>query len=209
MPKRRFALQPGGPKALLVRWRGRLKDFEVEHEGRVWKLDRATVEQGATIALPDGARLAVQSVRRKWWSIALRDELRVERAGVPLPGSDGDPRVVCRRAARVIGIFGLLRVLFGGLWALFASGNAGFTVPVAGAGVLLLGLAVLAALGWRLPIALAAGVFALEVLVAFAVLYKQPNLGTLIQVLVIVHLVDAWRRTRPRPSIEALGAVFE
>ena len=61
----------------------------------------------------------------------------------------------------------------------------------------------------RLPVALAAGLLAAEVPLA-AVLDGPPNpLWLIIQVLVIVRLVRAWRRMAPREKRPSLAQVFE
>ncbi len=188
-----------------------MKDFEVAFREAAWKFDRAALATGATIVLPDGSSLLVRSVRRRWWSVGFRDELHIERDGVPVPGSDGDPRVLGRRAGAIIIFFGLLRVGLAALWLLFQRGGASRAFDlIAVEGVVLVVLGILAAFGRRLPVALAAGVFALEMVLA---LVNSPAVqnpaGLLIQVLVIVHLVLAWRRMAPRQRQPSLAQVFE
>ncbi len=119
MGKRRFALERGGPKDLRLRWRWRMKDFQVSLGDASWKLDRPSLETGATIVLPDGSSLFVRSVKRRWWSVGGRDELVIERDGIPIPGSDGDPRIIGRGAARLIILFALLRLGIVALLLLF------------------------------------------------------------------------------------------
>src|SRR5512138_1146217 len=106
MPKRKFALERGGPKQLRVSWRRGLRDFEVALDGAgAWRLEPAAVRAGAAVTLPGGATLRVQWVKRRWWSIGFRDALRLERDGVPVPGSDLDPRVVARGGGRLMLLF--------------------------------------------------------------------------------------------------------
>jgi hypothetical protein len=188
-----------------------LRDFEVALDGETWRLEPLALEIGAGIALPDGSRLFLKSVRRRWWSIGLRDELLVERDGVPLPGSDGDPRVIGRRAARLIGLFGVLSLGFGVALVRFDEASA---VPrpghlVALEGLVLIVLAVLAASGRRLPIALAAFMLLADSLLPFALGITARPMGLLIRGLVVAHLVGTWRRLRPRPTTAAIAAVFD
>ncbi|HEY6002395.1 MAG TPA: hypothetical protein VIV57_05925 [Anaeromyxobacter sp.] len=211
MAKRKYALERGGPKRLFVRWRRGFKDFEVAFEGKAWKLDPALLAGGASLTLADGSSLLVQRLKRRWWSIGLRDELHVERDGVPVPGSDGDPRVLGRRAASVLLLFGLLRVLFVGLWFTFQRVGGGGAVlnPVAAEGALLAVLGILAAFGLRLPVLLGAALLVAELLVSVASGLRVGPFALVIQVLVIVHLVRTWRRMRPRERQPSLASVFE
>jgi hypothetical protein len=207
MAKRKYALERGGPKRLFVRWRRGFKDFEVAFDGKAYELERRLLESGASLTLGDGSSLFVQRVKRRWWSIGFRDELRVDRDGVPVPGSDGDPRVVGRGAGGVLILFGLLRLLFLAPWLLFARSPAFLPVVAEGIGLTVLG--VLALLGLRLPVALGAGLLVAESL-ALVALGRVPNpAGVVIQVLVVVYLVRAWRRMRPRLPQPSLASVFE
>lgn len=220
MGRRRYALERGGPKELEVRWGWRRKAFAVSLGGATWNLERARVEAGAPITLPDGSSLALRWDRRRFWSISFRDELHVERNGVPLPGSDGDPRVIGRRAGRVLLLFGFLRVVFVGLWTVFdrsgpsrvgGLGALGGMMTVAGLGLMVLG--VLASFGARLPVLLGALLIGLEELVWLAGWpgngARLSPTGVVIQVLVIAHLVRAWRRMKPRAEQPSLASVFE
>ena len=211
MGRRRYALERGGPKRLELRWRRGLRDFEVVLDGNAWRVvDREALDAGATLTPPDGSSLRVQRVRRRWWSIALRDELLVERDGVAVPGSDGDPRVIARGAAGLVGLFGVLNLGFVGLSSVFTRGGGGPGMLVALEGLVLCVLAALAALGRRLPIALAAGFLAVDTLLPVLALGMTPNpLGLAIRALVVVHLYRAWRRMRPVVRPAGVAAVFE
>jgi hypothetical protein len=167
--------------------------------------------------LPDGSSLLVRLVKPAWWSVGRHRQLLVERDGMPLPGSDGHPLAVGRRAGRLILFLVVLRVLFFMLWRLFdqQGRSGGGSVGVFGALLpletpILLVLGIAALFGRRLPVALAAGLFALE---AFALLVASggvPNpFGLLIQVLVTVELVRAWREMAPRQRVPSLASVFE
>jgi hypothetical protein len=211
MAKRKYALERGGPKRLFLRWRRGFEDFEVTFEGKALRLERAVLEGGASVTLADGSSLFVQRVKRRWWSVGLRDELHLERNGVPVPGSDEDPRVLGRRAGSVLVFFGLLRFTFIGLWLAFqrgGGGGAGFLL-VAAEGVLLAAVGVVAAFGLRLPVIIGAGLLGAELIGAIGAGMTVAPLALLIQVLVIVHLVRSWRRMRPRPPQPSLASVFE
>lgn len=211
MASRSYALERGGPKVLRLTWGRGLRDFEVALGDRRLRLDPAAVRAGTSATLPDGSALHVRYARRSFWSIAFRDDLHVERDGVPVPGSDGDPRVIGRRAARVMAFFGLLRVGFLLLFHLFSRQPGGVPGPVQVvmlSGLALLVLAALAALGLRLAVALGAGLVGLEVGVAVATGVGATPVALLIQLLLVAHLASAWRRMRPRAPRPALGQVF-
>lgn len=219
MPARRYALERGGPKRLELRWKRGLRDFQVELDGQVWSLDRTAVIAGASITLPGGSSLFVHWVKRRWSSIALRDTLRVDKDGVPLPGTDEDPRVVGRRAASVVALFGLLRVFLVAIVVgvprtmspvTSRDGRDVVLGVVAAEGAVLVALAVAAAMGARAAVIAAAALLALEFVAAIAISGGgPPGLGTVIQALVIVHLYQCWRRMKPKVPTATLAAVFE
>ncbi len=212
MARRRYALERGGAKELELRWGFRKRDFEVSFRGSGWKLDRSQLKAGTTLVLPDGSSLLVRWVPPRWYSVAERESFLLDRDGVPVPGSDGDPRVLGRGAGWLVMVFALLRLLnLVGLAMDLERGMpvvpAFVAVAVSEAGLFALG--VLALLGKRLPVALAAGLLAAEVPLA-AVLDGPPNpLWLIIQILVLVRLVRAWRRMAPREKRPSLAQVFE
>jgi hypothetical protein len=133
-----------------------------------------------------------------------------------VPGSDEDPRVVGRRAASVVGLFGLLRLLLFGLWLAFrgdarpGSGLDPWLVVLTVEGATLLALAVAASLGARVAVAAAAALLALELAASLVVGGGRVGGGAvLIQVLVIVHLYQCWQRMKPKVPTANLAAVFE
>jgi hypothetical protein len=195
MNKLRLALERGGPKRLEVR-RGRGPDggLVLLDSTEVATFDPSRLDTGVSVALPDGSALRLERVPRRWWSVALRDELLVDRQGVPVPGSDGDPRTIGKRAARFIGIFGVLLILFGMLWELFSRSRNVSATPVMLEGVLLLVLAAVAAFGPRLPILLAALLLAADTVAVLALTGAFPPVGLVVRALIVVHLVRSWKR---------------
>ncbi len=203
MGRRRYALERGGPKRIRLRWPLlRLRRLEVTcDDGPTWTLDRRTALQGATLVLPDGSSLFVRYVKRPWYSVGLRDELAVERDGIPLPGSDGDPRVVGRRAGTLVFILGLLQLL-----AVAAVGGDSPSFPwLLGETVLVLLLGVLGFLGVRVAVLIAAALFALGLPLA---LVFTP-VGVVVQVAIVVNLFLAWRKMKPREKAPSLREIFE
>lgn len=213
MAKRSYALERGGPKSLKLRWGWGMRNFEVALGASTWKLDRPTLVAGATLVLPDGSSLLVKRPDRPWYSIEPRNSLVLERDGLPIPGSDADPRVIGRRA-------GGLMLLFGGAKALAMAAVLADTrskgepidptfaiIGLEGASLMVLGL--LAIFGRRLPVAIAAGLLAAEGLVALGTGGLPNSMGVMIQVLVIVHLWRAWKRMEPREKRPSLAQVFE
>lgn len=213
MAKRSYALERGGRKDLRLRWGWGMRNFEVALGASTWKLDRATLSAGATLVLPDGSSLLVKRPDRPWYSIEPRNSLVLERDGLPIPGSDADPRVIGRRAGGLILLFGGLRAI--AITAVLANARSKGepidpTFAVIGAeGAFLLVLGVLAMFGRRLPVVIAAGLLAAEGLVALGTGGLPNPMGVLIQALVIVHLWRAWKRMEPREKRPSLAQVFE
>jgi hypothetical protein len=203
--RRNYALERGGPKRLHLRWRFRHRGFQVTlDQGPAWTIERPSLLAGTTLVLPDGSSLHVRWVKRRWYSIGMRDELRVERDGVPVPGSDGDPRVIGRQVGGLLLVLALLRLL------LFAIALPSTRAPsnliglvLEGGAVLVLG--VLAWSGVRTAALIAAVLFGLEAVVA---LVAAPG-ATVIQALIAAHLIRAWRKMKPRARIQSLREIFE
>ncbi len=215
MPTRRFALERGGAKRLEVRWRFPRRDVRVALDGVPIgePLDRRTFQRGATLGLPDGTGLLVRWAKPEWWSVGLGAELRVERQGVPVPGSDGDPRTVGRRAARLAGFFGALFLAVGLVGSVLSGTDVAFGAAMAIEGAVLLVLAVLGGFGLRFPILAAAAVLAVDGAGQTAFLLAAgsfPNpLGLAIRAAVVVQLFRSWRRMRPLPPPVEYARVFE
>ena len=88
MPSRSFALETGGPKRLVISWKGLWKNINVTLDGKVLGTiaDQKELKAGRGFQLPDNSILQVQLVKK-----AMASELQVLRDGRPLPGSDSDP----------------------------------------------------------------------------------------------------------------------
>jgi hypothetical protein len=164
MAKRRLALESGGRKLLELHWQRGLRDFRVSVPGRAWTLDPSVVLAGTLLTLPDGSSLFIRIVKRCLWSGVFRDELLVARDGVPLPGSDGSPRLIAKRAMRMLVLFAFLRILFATLLTMLQRPGAGG--PNLGLmlleGLALLVLGVLAWFGLRTPVLLGAVLLGVE-----------------------------------------------
>jgi len=102
MPKKQFALEKGGPKRLLVSWKGMWKgmwkNITLELDGA----PLATAENKKMLIacqdfpIGDGTTLRVQLSRGHW------AELQLTRDGRPLPGSGADPEVHLKTAWGVL-----------------------------------------------------------------------------------------------------------
>ena len=198
MGKLRLALEPQGPKRVELRWRLGFRDFRVVLNDNIWPVERAPLDQGAYVQLPDGSVLMVKVVRRRWWSTAIRSDLHVELNGVPLPGSDGHSRVIVRRAARLVGALGLLEVLFAALLAAFTESRLQRSIAglVVLEGLMLLPLAGIGMFGMRVAILLAAILIAVDTVVAAGGAGVMNPAAILVRGLVIWNLLTAWNRAR-------------
>jgi hypothetical protein len=198
MGRRHYALERGGHRRLHLRWGLGHRDFRVAlDDAPEWSIDRASLLRGATLVLPDGTSLFVRYVRRPWYSVGQRHELRVERDGVPLPGSEGDPRRIGRQAAGLLLLLAALRL------AVLVVAPGELVPPAllaAEAGVVMV-LGVLAWLGIRPAVLLSAVLFLAEIPLV-------PGLLVL-QLLLAAYLLAAWRRMRPRVRAPNLREIFE
>jgi len=170
MGKRKFALERGGPKTLVVSWRRGWSDLAVELDGqRVLHVkDRAALGKGATAALPDGRGLRVALE-----SSVLAAELDVRIDGRPVPGSVNDPRKMIEDAATIVfvvaGVTFVLGVVAAAADVTFLQ-NLGLGWMAAGIG------ACLGLLGWLVrqkasatALAVAVGVLALDIVATIVV----------------------------------------
>jgi hypothetical protein len=111
MAKRRFALEPGGPKRLELSWGGFWKNFQVTLDGALVDTvegGQKRLKEGVELPLPDGSNLHIQIVQT-----AMIVELRVLRNGAPLPGSTSDPEQRVRNAAYLLYFLAGLNTLLG------------------------------------------------------------------------------------------------
>jgi hypothetical protein len=199
--RRHLALERGGPKRLRLRWPLGLRRLEVAlDEGTTWTVERPALRQGTILFLPGGASLFVRHVKRPWYSVGLRDELWVELDGVPVPGSDGDPRTLGRRAGALLVVLGLLQLPLAVALTRENRSGAWFLAQTS----LLLVLGVLSFLGVRRAVLAAAGLFVLSVPLALL-----APIFLLIHAAVVIRLVVFWRRMRPRVKTPNLGEIFE
>jgi len=169
-------------------------------EGPSWALDRPTLLEGAALVLPDGSTLFVRYVKRKWYTVGLRDELWVERDGLPVPGSDGDPRVIGRRVGGLVIFAALLRLAILAL-AGSAAVEIGWPWLLAAESGLLLVLGVLAWSGLRVAALLAGCLFVAEIVTFPA--------GLVLQLLFAAYCLIGWAKMKPRTRAPNLREIFE
>ena len=117
MPKRTFALEPGGQKCLGLSWEGYYKNVAVTLGDEVIGviLDREELNAGWQSVLPDGTVLHIQYVQK----FLPGAELRILRDGQPLPGSDSDPEIRFKKALSDVFFFAVFYILLGVIAALF------------------------------------------------------------------------------------------
>jgi hypothetical protein len=122
MPTKKYALEVGGPKRLVVSWGIGWKRFSVKFDGQeVVHLTDAydTISKGSTFPLPDGSAL-----QARLQSGRFGPKLLLDRGGKPVPGSDGVP--VPRWAYAFFALSALIPIvaLGGALPALLGSAGA-------------------------------------------------------------------------------------
>jgi hypothetical protein len=89
MPTKKYALEVGGPKRLVVSWAIGWKSFSVKFDGQeVARLANAydAILAGSKFSLPDGSTLEARLHEGRFGP-----KLHLDRGGKPVPGSDGVP----------------------------------------------------------------------------------------------------------------------
>jgi len=188
----RFALDKGGEKRLVLRWRGIWKNVEVLLDGQPLGEplpNFKALKRGADYPLPDGRTLHVRFVSGAFFAQGLT--LLID--GRPLAGTRQDPRTQIKLAAGMLyfvaGLSALLGIL--GMAGVKFLAFLGFSWPSLLAGVV---LAVLGFVGIRyrsrLAFAAAAALMVIDMIVALALTIdtqgRLPTTGIVIRVLIII-----------------------
>ena len=110
MPTKKFALEDEGPKRLELSWTGMFKNVDVRVDGASVGVvpDRAAMKEGRLFSLPDGSKLSV-----KLQQGAFNASLELLRNGLPVPGSDADPRTQVKVSGQLIYFIAALNALLG------------------------------------------------------------------------------------------------
>jgi hypothetical protein len=110
LPKQQLSLEPGGPKRLVITWKGLWRNTSVSLDGRELGVipDKDSLKAGRDFALPDGSGLHVQLHQRPY-----QTELQVLRNGQPLPGSASDPASKLKLSYGAIFFVAALNILLG------------------------------------------------------------------------------------------------
>jgi hypothetical protein len=116
MPKKSFALEPGGLKRLTITWQLFWRNLTVTLDDNQIGVvpTQAELVEGRTFPLPDGSILGVRLARTHSGA-----ELRVLRNDKPLPGSGYDPRVRLMQSYGILYFVGGFNFLLGILAVLF------------------------------------------------------------------------------------------
>lgn len=111
MPKQQFALEPGGPKRLVVEWKAAFNDAKVSVDGQVLGEfpRRKDFEAGGEWNLADGRRLEVSLKSRLFPGPTV--DITID--GVPLSGSNADPMTRLKNSAGIVFFVGGLTLLLG------------------------------------------------------------------------------------------------
>ncbi len=110
MAKQSFALEAGGPKRLVISWKGIYKEVNVSLDGTRLGIipNQKALSAGQEFRLADGSTIKVQLVSKVYGS-----ELRVLRNGQPLPGSASDPQTRLKNAYRMVYFVAGLNLVLG------------------------------------------------------------------------------------------------
>ncbi len=112
MPKLLYALEPGGPKNLVLSWGAFWKNFKVTLDDKL--IGEASSQQelsrGKAFALPDGSSL---EVKLKTNFGVVGPTLKVSRNGKPLPGRQGDLLQNINTARWLLFLLGGINAVFG------------------------------------------------------------------------------------------------
>ncbi len=202
----RFALEKGGEKRLLIRWRGIWKDVEVMLDGQPLGPplpNFKALKRGADYRLPDGRTLHVKFVT----GLFAQQGLTLLIDGRPVAGTSQDPHQQIKLAAGlmyfVAGLSALLGIL--GMAGVKFLAYLGFHWPSLVAGVLLALLGYLGVLyRSRLAFAIAAGLMVIDMILTLALSIESnariPSTGLFLRVMIILVIVRA---------IKAVGAAAD
>lgn len=192
MPKRTFALEPGGQLGLS--WEGYYKNVAVTLDDEVIGviLDREKLNAGWQSVLPDGTVLHIQYVQK----FLPGAELRILQDGQPLPGSDSDPEIRFKKALSDVFFFAGFYIFPGVIAALFhweslqTIGIRSNSI-IFGLAILLLGF--FAKRRWTAALIAAIFIVVLDVFLWLAFVISTDSnirlIGLLIRVLVIMSMV--------------------
>lgn len=204
--EQKFALDKGGDKRLLVRWKGIWKNVEVVLDGVVLGEpfpNFKALKQGGDFKLPDGRTLHVQFVTGAFAMQGLT--LLID--GRPLAGSSADPRMQIKLAAGLIyfvaGLSALLGIL--GMAGVKFLAYLGFHWPSLVGGILLGGLGFVGVrYKSRAAFAVAAGVMVVDTVLTLALSVQPrgqlPTAGLFLRVMIIVAIIR---------GIKAIGAAAD
>jgi hypothetical protein len=113
MPSNSFALEPGGPKRLVVSWGMGWKNFTIQLDGKeIGRIDGGmkAIKEGRSLSLPDGSNL---DIKLQSGSYGQLPSLVVLRDGKALPGSGGDPATKLKTTYQLIYIIAGLNIILG------------------------------------------------------------------------------------------------
>ncbi len=110
MPKKKFALEAGGPERLSLQWSGLWKNMQVELDGELLGTieNSAALKAGKDFQVPSGGTLSVQ-LKQSFGNT----ELQVLLNGEPLPGSASDPEQRFNTAVTLLMAIGGLNMVAG------------------------------------------------------------------------------------------------
>ncbi|MFO0745375.1 MAG: hypothetical protein U1F43_06845 [Myxococcota bacterium] len=193
--EKRFAIEKGGERRLLLRWRGFWKNIEVVLDGQSLGEpipDFKALRLGRGYPMPDGRMLFVQFENK-----FAGGGLAVTIDGRPLPGANNDPRTAIRTAAILLWVIAALNLVLG-LILTSAHGGRGpeLAIPIAVAAVLAgLGFAVFkyqsrAALLVAIILEVVDGVATIAMMSGGG---RIPTTGVIFRVFIIAALVRAYR----------------
>jgi hypothetical protein len=210
MPK--FALERGGPKRLEVSWKLTLNHISVSLDGQPAGTvqDLLKKPDGESLTLPDGSVLHLR-VRK-----TLLPMLLLNRNGLPVPGSPGDPHHQIQNASKLLWFICALNVMIGlaslvSPDSLLASlGGGGWAIlDGAGFGV----LAFFTGRRSRVAIALAIALYVVESLLVLGdtvAATGRANVGAIIvRVLFLMFLVRGWNGMKELAKGRAAPATHE
>jgi hypothetical protein len=200
MPDRSYPLALSEPKRLRLQWTrsfgGSAKQVRVWFDGRLLA-DLPQLSDVATVPLPDGPPIELRWMRR-----LDGPELHVSRAGMPLPGSAGDPQARLDRLAAALYLVGGATIAISALTEVSRIELLlihGFGLASAVEGSMIAGLGFFVSRASRLALGLAVTLIALELVMSFA--GGAPSAGS-----IAIHLVLLAALARGFPAIRDLEA---
>jgi len=196
MAKVKYALEKGGPKRLEVSWKGNWNEITVRLDGSLIGsiADIEQLKEGKEFQLEDGTSLKVQLERKSIFPF-----INILKDGQPLPSPGPEPAKRLGFAYKITFLIGGANIVFGLIGSPFQSKP--WNIPVAGIwpvviGCLFLVLAFFIMRRSMTALAIAVGIFAIDMIVAIIFRWDLPRVfliaSVVFRILILLTMIQGF-----------------